>query len=48
MPGPVSLTLRNCSPRRVTPTRRVIVPPVGVNLIALEIRFRQIWRTERY
>src|SRR5262245_12404941 len=47
MPGPVSLTLKNCPPDSVAPMASVIVPPDGVNLIAFDSRLRQIWRMAR-
>src|SRR6202034_3941975 len=47
MPGPVSFTLMYCPPDAVQPTLSQISPPCGVNLMALERRLRQIWRTAR-
>ena len=47
MPGPVSLTLMYCPPEAVQPTLSQISPPCGVNLMALDSRLRQIWRTAR-
>ena len=47
MPGPVSLTLMYWPPEAVQPTLSQISPPCGVNLIALDRRLRQIWRTAR-
>ncbi len=47
MPGPVSFTLIYWPPEAVQPTLSQISPPCGVNLMALERRLRQIWRTAR-
>src|ERR1700726_2332198 len=47
MPGPVSLTLMYWPPEAVQPTFSQISPPCGVNLMALDKRLRQIWRTAR-
>src|SRR6202140_3713645 len=47
MPGPVSLTLMYWPPEAVQPPLSQISPPWGVNLMALDKRLRQIWRTAR-
>src|SRR5580704_10248891 len=46
-PAPVSLTLMYWPPEAVQPTLSQISPPCGVNLMALDKRLRQIWRTAR-
>jgi hypothetical protein len=47
MPGPLSLTDIDSAPDGCTATAISRVPPGGVNLMALDSRLSQIWRTER-